>query len=133
VLIAGPATAGDLKDELVAFDKALWAGWDSGDATAFKEHLTDDHVQAVAGAGIVHGKDKIIAGLDPDACEVQSFDFQEINLRQLTDDVVLLSYVATQDAACGGAKLPPKVYATSVYVRRDGKWLSAAYQETPLP
>ena len=61
------------------------------------------------------------------------FDFQVINVRQLADDVAVLSYVATQDASCGGEKLPPKVYATSVYVRHEGKWLSTNYQETPLP
>lgn len=133
VLIAAPATAGDLADELVAIDQALWAGWDSGDAGPFKEHLTDDHVQAVAGAGVVSGKDKIIAGLDADACEVRSFDFQEVSVRRLADEVAILNYVATQDASCGGEALPPKVFATSVFVHRDGKWLSAAYQETPLP
>ena len=131
-LVAASAMAGDLKDELVAIDKALWSAWGVGDAAPFKAHLTDDHVQAVAGAGVVSGRDQIVAGLSPDACEVKSFDFQDINVRQLADDVAVLSYVATQDASCGGEQLPPKVYATSIFVRHHGKWLSTSYQETPI-
>jgi len=127
-----PAMAGDLADELVAIDKALWSAWGVGDAGPFKEHLTDDHVQAVAGAGVVSGKDRIVAGFSEETCDVQSFDFQDVHVRQITDDVAILSYVATQDASCGGEKLTPKVFATTVYVHRDGKWLSAAYQETPI-
>jgi hypothetical protein len=45
--------------------------------------------------------------------------------------VAILSYTATQDAICDGTKMPAKIYSSSVYVRKDGKWLSAAYQETP--
>jgi len=132
VVWATPAMAGDLAGELVAIDKALWTAWGAGDAGPFKQYLTDDHVQAVAGAGVVSGKDAIVAGFTEDVCDVVSFDFQDVKARQITDDVAILSYVATQDASCGGAKLTPKVFATSVYVRRDGKWMSASYQETPI-
>jgi hypothetical protein len=132
LLVAGPAAAGDLKDELVAIDKALWGAWSVGNAAPFKEHLADDYVQAVAGAGVTSGKDKVIAGLSPGDCELKSFDFQDVTIRQLGQDVAILNYVANQDVSCGGEKLPPRVFSTSVYVRRAGKWLALNYQETPL-
>ena len=132
ILVVTPAIAGDLANELVAIDKALWTAWGAGNPAPFKEHFTDDYVQAVAGAGVVSGKDKVMAGLAPGACEVKSFDFQEVKARRVTDDVVILSYVATQDASCGGQQLVPKVFATSVYVRHEGKWLSTNYQETAI-
>jgi len=133
LLVAVPAAAGDLKDELVTIDKALWSAWSVGDAAPFKAHLADDYVQAVAGAGVTSGKDKVVAGLTPAACELKSFDFQDVTLRQLGHDVAILSYVANQDVSCGGEKLAPKVFSTSVYVRHRGKWLAVNYQETPLP
>jgi len=132
LLLATPVMAGDLAGELVAIDKALWTAWGAGNPAPFKEHLAEDYVQAVAGAGVVSGKDRVVAGLAPGACEVKSFDFQDVKARMVTDDVAILSYVATQDASCGGEQLVPKVFATSIYVRRDGKWMSAAYQETPI-
>jgi hypothetical protein len=45
---------------------------------------------------------------------------------------VALPYTATQDATCEGTKMPPKVYATSIYVRQKGKWLNTSYQETSI-
>jgi len=133
LLVAGPTAAGDLKGELVAIDKALWSAWGAGDAAPFQKHVGDDYVQAVAGAGVTSGKDQVLAGLSPGVCDVKSFDFQDVRVRQLGKDVAILSYVANQDASCGGEKLTPKVFSTSVYVRRDGKWLAVNYQETPLP
>ena len=65
-------------------------------------------------------------------CELKSFDFSGAKLRQVAPGVAILSYTATQDTTCEGAKLPPKLQVTSVYVQKDGKWLSANYQETPI-
>jgi uncharacterized protein (TIGR02246 family) len=131
LLAAVPAAAG-LQEDLVAMDKAQWTAWSKKDGEVFRKTLTPDAVQIVAGSGALAGRDTIadaVAGL---SCDVKSFDFQDVKLRQLTPDVAILSYTATQDSTCDGAKLPAKVQATSVYVQKNGKWLSANYQETAV-
>jgi uncharacterized protein (TIGR02246 family) len=132
-LVASETTmAGELKDDLIAMEKKAWMSWGNRDGTAFKELLTEDAVQAVAGGGVTSGREKIIADVNASTCKVVSFDFSDVKLRHLGSDIALLSYTATQDATCGGKKLPPKVYSTSVYVHKNGKWKSTNYQETPI-
>ena len=97
-----------------------------------KDTLTEDAVQVVAGAGVSKGRDKIIADVSSHTCQMKEFEFSDSSLRQLSPDVAILTYTATQDTTCDGHKLPGKVYSTAVYVRQGGKWRSTSYQETAL-
>ena len=130
ILAAVPA-AGGLQEDLLALDKAQWTAWGKKDGDVFRNNLTEDAVQIVAGVPPVVGRDAIAAGISSNSCELTSFDFHDAKLRQITPDVAILSYTATQDTSCDGTKLPAKVNVTSVYVKQKGKWLSASYQETP--
>ena len=107
-------------------------GWGSQDAQAFRDLMTEDAVQAVAGAGVSTGRERIMADVRSNTCEMKSFDFTDAKLRQLSPDIAILTYMATQDTTCEGQKLPAKVFATSIYLRQGGKWRSTSYQETPL-
>ncbi len=127
-----PAAADELQNDLLIIDKSLWKAWGEGRGDVFRKHLTEDHVQVVASSGITVGREAIASDVDKGACTLDSFEFSDDKLRRLTEDVVVLSFKATQVAACGDNKLPPKVYGTSIYVRRNGKWMSASYQETPI-
>ncbi len=125
------AGAGELKEDLVTLEKGLWTAWGKADGEMFRKNLTEDHVQVVAGMETFTGRDAIAAEISAGGCKVESFDFHDVKVRQLVPDVAILSYTATQEAICDGTKLPAKIYSSSVYVRKDGKWLSASYQETP--
>ena len=133
VLAGSPLNAaGDLKDHLVKLDQAMWTAWGKADGKAFEKTLTKDAVQIVAGSGMMVGRDAIAANVSEGGCELKAFEFTGVMLRRLAPNVAVLSYTATQDAACGDIKLPPKVQSTSIYVRKKGKWLNASYQETPV-
>ena len=132
IVITTPSMAGDLKDDLLAMEKKSWTAWGKRDGNAYLDYLTEDAVQAVAGAGVTSGRSEIISAVNANTCKMARFDFSDAKLRQLSPDIALISYVATQDTVCDGAKLPRKVYATSTYIRQSGKWRSAHYQETPL-
>ena len=73
-----------------------------------------------------------IADVSSHNCQMKEFELSDSNLRQVSPDVAILTYTATQDTTCGGQKMPAKVYSTAVYVRQDGKWRSTSYQETAL-
>lgn len=130
--LASPSMASDLKGDLLAMEKSAWTAWAKNDGKAFQDTLTEDAVQAVAGANVSKGREKIIADVDSHTCQMKAFEFSDSTLRQLSPDIALLSYTATQDTMCDGQKLAAKVFATAVYVRQGGKWRSTSYQETPL-
>lgn len=48
----------------------------------------------------------------------------------LDKDTVLMTYTATQDATCSGKKQTGKVIASSLWQKKDGKWVSPFHQET---
>lgn len=132
LLSAVPALA-DLKDELMAREKAGWTAWSKKEGEWYRDTVTEDGVVAVAGAEIATGRDKIIADTNTHDCEMRSFELTDAKLREVTSDVAILSYLGKQDTTCQGQKLPAKVYSTAVYVRQgDGTWLMTSYQETPL-
>lgn len=130
--VVSPATAGDLKDELIAREKAEWQAWANGDGEAYRDWLTEDATFAVAGDGLTTGRDAIIADISSHDCEIKDLDFADFNLRQLSPDVAVLTYTATSETTCQGQKLPGALYATSIYVRQGSEWRLASYQETAL-
>jgi uncharacterized protein (TIGR02246 family) len=126
------AMAADLQADLMAIEKSLWTAWGKKDGEPFKKSLTADAVEVVAGTTPTFGRDAVVKDITSLPCELRSFAHQDARLRKLAKDVVILSYTATQDATCSGKKMPPKVFATSVYVLQKGKWMQTQYQETPL-
>lgn len=133
VLAGSPLSAADdLKGHLVKLDQAMWTAWGKADGKSFEKSLTKDAVQIVAGSGVMVGRDAIAANVNEGGCELKAFEFTGATVRRLAPNVAVLSYTATQDAACGDIKLPPKVQSTSIYVRKKGKWMNTSYQETPL-
>jgi hypothetical protein len=46
-------------------------------------------------------------------------------------DTALLTYKLDADATCGGKKAPGSAYASSLWVKKNGKWLTAFHQQTP--
>lgn len=50
----------------------------------------------------------------------------------LTADTALVTYPLSQKGKFKQRRLAPKNYASAVWVKRDGKWQEAAYQEAPL-
>jgi hypothetical protein len=130
--IAGPAAATDsLESDLVAMEKASWIAWKSHDAKFFADFLSEDHVE-VHGYGVT-GKTEVIAGVGGTACVVESYALQQFRFRRISPEAALLVYRAEQKTTCGGNPVPSPVWATSVYAKRNGRWVNVLYQQTPLP
>lgn len=56
----------------------------------------------------------------------------EMSTMQLTEDVVVLTYRADIVGTYQGKKLTPHVRVVETWVKREGKWLQATYQETQV-
>jgi hypothetical protein len=52
-------------------------------------------------------------------------------VKPLTGDVAQVTYRATIKGTYAGKAVPSPVYVGEVWIKRDGKWLQASYQETP--
>ena len=107
-----------------------WEAWKGHDATFFERFLSDDHVEIHA-HGIV-GKAAVVAGVRSPACNVRSYSLGALSVLPVSVDTVLVTYRAEQDTSCGEAKVPSPVWATSLYARRDGRWVNVMYQHTPM-
>lgn len=127
-----PAVAADLIDDLMAIEKRLWTAWSKKDGEPFKKALDANAVQIVAGTAPLVGRDAIVKAITAQSCELRSFKFDDSVLHRLGRDAVAVSYTATQDATCEGKALPPKLRATSIYLKKQGRWMQRYYQETPI-
>ena len=56
------------------------------------------------------------------ACQVRSFDFNNVHVQRVTKDTAILTYLVKQDAVCGGQAVPSPLFNTSVYAKRNGRW-----------
>lgn len=106
-----------------------WVAWKTHDGAFFEDFLSDDHVE-IHGYGIT-GKSAVVAGVRSPSCVVQSYSLGPFTVTKTSVDSVLVTYRAEQDTLCGGARVPSPVWATSLYVKRSGRWLNVLYQHTP--
>ncbi len=117
-----------VKTQLIALEKQSWEEWKNKNGGFFQTLLTDEAVNV--GVGGLSNKSQIVKSTSSD-CDVKSFSVDNFKVVMLDKNVALLTYAAIQDGVCGGRTIPAKVFASSVYVKRGGKWLNAFYQETP--
>jgi hypothetical protein len=128
---AGPAPQSAADEALIReLEAKSWAAWKARDGAFFEQFLSDDHVE-VHGFGIA-AKAAVVEGVRSTACSVQSYALGPLTLTPVTPDTVLVTYRAEQDTRCGNARVPSPVWATSLYVRRAGRWLNLLYQHTPV-
>lgn len=119
----------DVEQKLTAAEKQLWEAWKNKDMGPFKEHLTNDTVMVDPG-GVTQGKDKAVDFMTKNPCDVKSYSLGDMKIDWIDKDTALVTYKADADATCGGQKTPSPVYSSSLWVKKNGKWLGAFHQET---
>ncbi len=113
--------------QIIALEKAGWEAWKNKDAKWFQANQTDDAL-SVHADGVT---DKAQGIKDLPNCEVKSVSLDNFKFLMIDKDAALITFVGTQDAVCGGKVQPSTVRASSVYVKRGGKWLNVFYTEIP--
>ena len=115
--------------QLIALEKQAWEAWKNKNGSFFQSNLSDDTVGV--GAGGVDNKAQIVKDISGGGCEVKSYSLDNFKLVMLEKNTAILTYKAMQDATCNGKTIPAAVWASSMFVKRGGKWLAAFHQETP--
>ena len=119
----------DLEKALQSKEQAGWQAWKDHDKKTFEEMIPEDAIN-IAGGTMDKGKQAIMKGAFDPGCQVASFSLSNFSYMWLDKDTVLMTYDAMQDATCGGQKVPGKVYASSIWQKKGGKWMSPFHQET---
>jgi hypothetical protein len=121
--------AGDSATEqkLTQMEKGLWEAWKNHDAEPFKK-VMDDSIDV--GTGGIRNGDQLIKDMGSTTCTVTSYSLDTPTFKWTDKNTVLIVYRASQDAACGDQKMPPTVWATSLWVKKGGAWKSVFHQET---
>jgi hypothetical protein len=127
-----PAPATDaLKQSLIKLEKQSWDAWQKRDGKFYRNFLSDDHVEM--GSGGRSTKTEVADFVDSPVCEVKSYAVRDFELTMFNSQTALLTYHAEQDTTCHGKLIPSPVWISSLYVKRNGRWLNALYQQTNKP
>ena len=110
-------------------EKVGWQAWKDHDAKPVEAWTPDDSF-SVADGGIFKGKEQVLKSITDARCVVNSFSLSGFSYMLLDKYTVVMTYAATQDATCEGKKQAGKVFATSIWQKKGGKWLSPFHQET---
>jgi hypothetical protein len=106
-----------------------WQAWKDHDAKQAVAWLTNDPI-SIADGGVFKGKEQVVKSVADARCVVNSFSLSDFSYMWLDKDTVVMTYTGTQDATCDGKKQGGKVFATSIWQKKSGKWLSPFHQET---
>lgn len=125
-----PATKGDaVGQHLVAEEQASWDLAIKRDAANYKAFHAADFF-TVTGTGVVDRTSSETSAMDPqarfDRCELSGFDVHFV-----AENAALVTYHVTAAGLDHGKAFKLDSYASSLWMKRDGKWLNVFYQATP--
>lgn len=126
---AGPARDATLERGLIALETQSWVAWQGHDGAFFDRFLSADHVEMQLDGPA--GKAGVVRSVAGGGCTVKSYAVDHFRMVRLAPDTAVLTYRAQQDTVCGTAHVPSPVWATSLFVKRDGRWQNALYVHSP--
>ena len=122
--------ADSLEQTLSTIERQSWVAWQHHDGNFFQNFLSDDHVE-VGTTGIAT-KAQVVAYVASPACVVTSYAVDHFHVTRFDDNTALLTYRAEQNTTCGNAPVPSPTWVSSLFVRRNGRWVNALYQHTKV-
>lgn len=123
---------GQLREELMALEKGSWGFMRDKNYDGMKNFLGDDAL-LIFGDGSRYNKRQTLELMKDFAMVGELKVEPTYAVRMLSPDVATLLYRVTYTSTVKGGKPETmKVLSSSVYARRDGKWWSVLYQETPI-
>ena len=126
-----PVIAQSLREELMGLEKGSWDFMRDKNYEGMKNFLGEDAL-LIFGDGNRYNKRQTLELMKDFTLHSIAYE-PTFAVRQLAPDVATLLYRVTYSSSVKGGKPETiKVLSSSVYARRDGKWWSVLYQETPV-
>lgn len=121
----GPAHA-----ELLRAMETLNTAFKNRDAATIRRLITPDHLAVTSyydGPFTVEQELQTLPDL-----EYAEYKAGELKVTPLGSDAAVVHYTLNLKGTFQGKPLPPKNYAAATWVRQNGQWREAYYQETPV-
>jgi hypothetical protein len=116
-------------DDLVRLEIQVWHALVQGDAAADALLLSEDFL-GVYPSGFADREDHVRQLADGPT--IADFEITEPRIIELSDSAVLLSYrAAYQPASATGISGQEAMYVSSLWCRRDNRWINVFSQDTP--
>jgi uncharacterized protein (TIGR02246 family) len=119
-----------LEAELLGLEKQYWQALKDNDLdTALR--LTDEPclLTGAQGVGLVDRK-TLAAMMKSASYTLNRFELKNVQVRPLRDDVAVIAYQVHEELTVEGKPVVLDATDSSVWVRRDGRWLCAHHTES---
>ena len=119
-----------IEKDLLKLEKRYWQALKDRDVDTAID-LTDEDCILAGPQGVARIDKAQFASMMNDA-EWQLLDFEignDVQIRQLNDDVAVLAYTVHENLTVDGRALTLDAAESSTWVRRDGRWVCAMHSE----
>jgi hypothetical protein len=119
-----------LTDEITALEKQFW--------NAMKTRNVEDAARMTSDQSMVAGATGV-AVIDPAMMsqmlsgatwELEAFEFDNVQVQELDANTAIVGYKVTEQLTADGAPVSLTAYDTSVWRRRDGRWVCVLHTES---
>ena len=117
-----------LEATLLASERALHAAVEKADKAAFSSLVLSEGIWGNS-TGFIP-LNLLVNGLD--GFPVPKWDIVNPHVTRLDENSAIVNYSWIETGTLQDRPLPPATIASTVWTRRNGKWLAALHQETPL-
>lgn len=117
-------------NDLLALEHQGWDSLCTGNGGSFYGRTMTPDGMMILSHGQALGRDEVISSLAA-APPWESYDIAGATLITLTSTSAILTYTGSAQRA--GDTAPFRSLMSTVYVREDGRWRIALYQQTPIP
>jgi hypothetical protein len=122
----------DLEAEILGLEKKFWQSMIDKDSKAGAELTADPClVTGAQGVGRIDRK-TFTQMMDGGTWELHDFDFSDVKVERVTDDVAVIAYKVREELTVDGKKLTMDAADASTWVRREGKWTCILHTESVL-
>ena len=128
--VARAQTPGDERwlAELTALERASWEAALKDDKDFFRTYMAPEF-KGLFADGTVADREDFLRNMDD--FHLVKYSMGDVSLLRINEHAVMVLYRAGFEGVHKGKKLSQSgVESSSLYVRRDGKWLEIFYQET---
>jgi len=128
VVLPAAGSGADEAKEVERAVRAIQAAFNKGDVGTLKGMMTKDHVTVLSYARFANTADQLKVLSD---WKFSEYKIDGLEAKPVTRDVALVWYRATIKGTYKGKEVPSPVQVGEIWVKREGKWVQASYQETP--
>ena len=131
VTLLGSARAEDVQEQLKKLETDRSAAIVKGDVATLEKQTSDDYT-LVNMNGQMSDKSQMVNAFKTGQTKLTSDDLSDLKVRVYGNTAVITGK-ADVKGTLGGNDATGQIMFTRVYVKKDGRWQSVAYQQTRIP